>query len=57
MNAMGKPKYLLFDKMRKMTDGQLMIKLADRLHNVSSIKGTNEKFQKRIDGVLDQHEK
>lgn len=46
MNAIGKPKYLV-DKMKKMTDGQLIIKLADRLHNVSSLKGTDPKFQKR----------
>lgn len=46
MNAIGKPKYLV-DKMKKMTDGQLIIKLADRLHNVSSLKGTDKKFYDR----------
>ena len=39
----GKPKYL-FDKMVKMTDNSLSIKLADRLHNLSDITTMNKKL-------------
>lgn len=43
ISKVGKPKYL-FDKMVKMSDGGLSVKLADRLHNVSDMTTTNKKF-------------
>ena len=43
IDRLGKPKYL-FDKMVKMTDNGLVIKLADRLHNLNDITTMNKKL-------------
>lgn len=43
----GKPEYLL-NKMIKMSDGSLIIKLADRLQNVSDIMLSSHKFAEKM---------
>ena len=48
LKKMGKPNYLA-DKMIKMSDNALIIKLADRFHNLTDLKKSSESFiQKTI---------
>jgi len=53
ISAVGKPHYLL-NKMLKMSDKALTLKLADRLHNVSDISKNpnNEKLQAATNYIL-----
>jgi len=45
--ALGKPNYLL-NKMLKMSDNALLIKLADRLHNLQDIATVSPEFAKKM---------
>jgi len=47
IEIMGKPEYLA-DKMINMSDNALIIKLADRLHNLSDINTANPKFAEKM---------
>ena len=46
VNLMGKPEYLL-DKMFNMSDDALLIKLCDRLHNISDHYNSSDSFRKK----------
>jgi len=47
IEKVGKPEYLL-QKMIKMSDNALTIKLADRLHNLQDINSVSDKFARKM---------